>query len=161
LNLNTIKLEFPADCNIILGQTHFIKSVEDLYEIFVGSVPGIKFGIAFSEASGPCLVRKEGNDAELIACAVKNILALGSGHTFVSVLKNAYPINVLNAVKMCQEVCTVFCATANPVEVVVAQAEQGNGILGVIDGASPKGVELPEDVKHRKELLRKFHYKLD
>ncbi len=161
MNLKTIKLEFPADCNIILGQTHFIKSVEDLYEIFIGSVPGIKFGIAFSEASSPCLVRKEGNDAELITCAVENILAIGAGHTFMSVLKNAYPINVLNAVKMCQEVCSVFCATANPVEVVVAQTEQGNGIMGVIDGSSPKGVESAEDVKHRKELLRKFHYKLD
>jgi adenosine/AMP kinase len=161
LNLKTIKLEFPSDCNIILGQTHFIKSVEDLYEIFVGSVPGIKFGIAFSEASGPCLVRKEGNETDLIACAVKNMLALGAGHAFVAVLKNAFPINVLNAVKMCQEVCTVFCATANPVEVVMAQSEQGNGILGVIDGASPLGVESPEDVKHRKELLRKFQYKLD
>lgn len=160
MNIKTIKLEFPEDCNIILGQTHFIKSVEDLYEIFVGSVPGIKFGIAFSEASGPCLVRKEGNDVELIACAVKNVLKLAAGHIFISVLKNAYPINVLNAVKMCQEVCTIFCATSNPVEVVIAQAEQGNGILGVIDGVSPKGVEMPEDVKHRKELLRKFQYKL-
>jgi uncharacterized protein len=160
MNLTTVKLKFPPDCNIILGQTHFIKSIEDLYEIFIGAVPGIKFGIAFNEASGPCLVRREGNDEELATISVENLQNIGAGHAFLAVLRNAYPINVLNAIKMCQEVCSIYCATANPVEVIIAQSEQGNGILGVIDGFSPKGVETPDDVKHRKELLRKFNYKL-
>ena len=160
MNLKTIQVKIPADCNLILGQTHFIKSIEDLYEIFISSVPGIKFGIAFNEASGPCLVRREGNDAELIASATENILEIGAGHTFMAILKNAFPINVLNAVKMCQEVCTVYCATANPIEVIVAQTELGKGVLGVIDGFSPKGVESEIDITHRKELLRKFGYKV-
>lgn len=160
MNLTTVKLKFPPDCNIILGQTHFIKSIEDLFEIFIGAVPGIKFGIAFNEASGPCLVRREGNDEELATISVENLQNIGAGHAFLAVLRNAYPINVLNAIKMCQEVCSIFCATANPVEVIIAQSEQGNGILGVIDGFSPKGVETPDEVDHRKELLRKFNYKL-
>ncbi len=160
MNLTTVKLKVPSDCNIILGQTHFIKSVEDLYEIFIGAVPGIKFGIAFSEASGPCLIRREGNDEELMGAAVASLQEIASGHTFLAIMRNAYPINVLNAIKMCQEVCSIFCATANPVEIILAQSEQGNGILGVIDGFAPKGVETTDDVKQRKELLRKFQYKL-
>jgi hypothetical protein len=160
MELKTVRLNFPAQCNIILGQTHFIKTVEDLYEILVGAVPGIKFGIAFNEASGPCLVRREGNDPDLIAVAVENIQSVGAGHTFLAVLKDAYPINVLNAMKLCQEVCLIYCATANPVEVVVAETEQGRGILGVVDGSSPKGVETEADVQTRRELLRKFGYKL-
>jgi adenosine/AMP kinase len=153
-------IEIPESCNIIVGQTHFIKTVEDLYEVMVGSVPNAKFGIGFCEASGDCLIRIEGNDETLKEVAKKNCQKIGSGHTFVIVLKDAFPINVLNAVKMCQEVCTIFCATANPVEVVLAQSDQGRGILGVIDGSSPKGVEKADDVAWRKDLLRKFKYKL-
>jgi uncharacterized protein len=160
MELKAVRISIPADCNLILGQSHFIKTVEDLYEILVGSVPSIRFGIAFNEASGPCLVRREGNDSELINVAVENIRAVGAGHTFLVVLKQAYPINVLNAIKMCPEVCTIFCATANPVEVIVAETGQGRGILGVVDGSSPKGVEGEEAVKQRKDLLRRFSYKL-
>ncbi len=160
MELKSIRLKFPEGCNVILGQTHFIKTVEDLYEALVGAVPGIQFGLAFNEASGPCLVRKEGTDAELTHVAVSNLQEVDAGHTFIVLLRNAYPINVLNAVKACQEVCSIFCATANPVDVIVAETEQGRGILGVVDGSSPKGVEGDEDVKHRKELLRKFNYKL-
>jgi adenosine/AMP kinase len=160
MELKTIRLKFPEGCNVILGQTHFIKTVEDLYEILVGAVPGIKFGLAFNEASGPCLVRKEGSDVELVHVAANNLREVGAGHTFLVVLRNAYPINVLNAIKACQEVCSVFCASANPVEVIVAETAQGRGVLGVVDGSSPLGVEGDEDVKHRKELLRKFNYKL-
>jgi adenosine/AMP kinase len=151
MELKTEQLEIPEGCNIIFGQTHFIKTVEDLFEIMVGSVPNAKFGIGFCEASGDCLVRIEGND---------DALKIGAGHTFVVVLKDAFPINVLNAVKMCQEVCTVFCATANPVEVILAQSELGRGVLGVIDGFSPKGVEKEDGIAWRKGLLRKFKYKL-
>ena len=150
----------PEGCNVIFGQTHFIKTVEDLYEIMVGAVPGAKFGIGFCEASGHCLVRGEGNDEALKEAAVKNALDIGAGHTFVILLKDAFPINVLNAVKMCQEVCTVFCATANPVQVILAESEQGRGVLGVIDGSSPKGVEKEDGVAWRKDLLRQFKYKL-
>jgi adenosine/AMP kinase len=160
MELKAVRISVPADCNLILGQSHFIKTVEDLYEILVGSVPSIRFGIAFNEASGPCLVRREGNDSELVNVAVENIRAVGAGHTFLVVLKQAYPINVLNAIKMCPEVCTIFCATANPVEVVVAETGQGRGILGVVDGSSPIGVEGEEAVKQRKDLLRRFSYKL-
>ncbi len=156
----TIRLEIPPECNVILGQAHFIKTIEDLHEIFVASVPGIRFGIAFNEASGPCLVRRGGNDPELINTAVDNMLALGAGHTFLAILKNAYPINVLNAVKLCQEVCSIYCATANPVEVIVAETDQGRGIMGVIDGFSPKGMEGEKEVTQRKELLRRIQYKL-
>ena len=160
MELKVERLEYPEGCNIIFGQTHFIKSVEDLYEIVMGSVPGAKFGIGFCEASGHCLVRGEGNDEGLKDAAMKNILRIGAGHTFLIILKDAFPISVLNAVKGCQEVCTIFCATANPVEVILAQSEQGRGVLGVIDGFSPKGMEGEDGVVWRKELLRKFKYKL-
>ena len=147
------ELKFPSDANIILGQSHFIKSVEDLYEIMVNSVPGIKFGLAFCEASGPCLIRKEGTDNELMECAIENMYRLGAGHSFLIVMQNAFPINVLNAIKNCPEVVNIFCATANPVQVILAKTEQGNGILGVIDGNSPKGIELDTDITHRKRFL--------
>ena len=160
MELKTERLEIPEGCNIIFGQTHFIKPVEDLFEIMVGSVSGAQFGIGFCEASGACLVRIEGNDEALKEVAKKNALKIGAGHTFVILLKDAFPINVLNAVKMCQEVSNIFCATANPVEVILAESEQGRGILGVIDGVSPKGVEKEDGIAWRKELLRKFKYKL-
>lgn len=159
MELRLEELRFPSDTNIILGQSHFIKSVEDLYELMVNSVPGIKFGLAFSEASGPCLVRKEGTDGELIECAVENLLRLGAGHSFLIVMRGAFPINVLNAVKDCREVASVFCATANPVQVILACSDQGNGILGVIDGSAPKGIELDTDITHRKKFLRDIGYK--
>jgi adenosine/AMP kinase len=154
------KLEIPEGANIIFGQSHFIKTVEDLYEILIGSVPGIKFGLAFCEASGECLVRALGNDPELEEAAVKSARKTGAGHTFYIFLRGAFPINVLNAVKNCPEVCSIYCATANPVEVVLAQTEQGRGVLGVVDGFSPKGVEGEEGRAWRKDILRKFGYKL-
>jgi adenosine/AMP kinase len=160
MELKIERLEIPEGCNVIFGQTHFIKTVEDLYEIIVGAVPNAKFGIGFCEASGDCLVRMEGNDEQLKAVAKTNALKIGAGHTFIVILKDAFPINILNAVKMCQEVCTIFCATANPTEVILAQSEQGRGVLGVIDGFPPKGVEKEDGVAWRKELLRKFKYKL-
>jgi adenosine/AMP kinase len=160
MELKIQSMEVPEGCNVIFGQTHFIKTVEDLYEIMVGAVPGAKFGIGFCEASGHCLVRGEGNDDTLKDAAMKNAFTIGAGHTFVVLLKDAFPINVLNAVKMCQEVCSLFCATANPVQVILAESEQGRGVLGVIDGSSPKGVEKEDDVAWRKDLLRKFKYKL-
>lgn len=160
MELKSERLEIPEGCNVIFGQTHFIKTVEDLYEIIVGAVPGAKFGIGFCEASGDCLVRGEGNDQALKEAAMGNTFKIGAGHTFVILLKDAFPINVLNAVKMCQEVCTIFCATANPVEVILAHSEQGRGVLGVIDGSSPKGMEKEDGVAWRKDLLRKFKYKL-
>ncbi|MGQ9646261.1 MAG: adenosine-specific kinase [Thermodesulfobacteriota bacterium] len=160
MELKVERLEIPEGCNIIFGQTHFIKTVEDLYEIIVGVVPNAKFGIGFSEASGHCLVRGEGNDEGLKEVAMKNAMKIGAGHTFNIILKDAFPINILNAIKMCQEVCNIFCATANPVEVILAQSEQGRGVLGVIDGSSPKGMEREDGVAWRKELLRKFKYKL-
>ena len=160
MDLKSVRLNIPEGCNIILGQTHFIKTVEDLYEILVGSVPNVRFGIAFNEASGPCLIRKEGNEPELVNAAVDNIREVGAGHTFIIVLKNAFPINLLNAVKLCQEVCSIYCATANPVEVIIAETQQGRAILGVVDGSAPRGVEGDAEVKARKEMLRKFRYKL-
>jgi len=160
MDLKVERLEIPEGCNIIFGQTHFIKTVEDLYEIIIGAVPGAKFGIGFCEASGHCLVRGEGNDEGLKELAMKNAMRIGAGHIFNIILKDAFPINILNAVKMCQEVCSLFCATANPVEVILAQSEQGRGVLGVIDGSSPKGMEKEDGVAWRKELLRKFKYKL-
>jgi len=160
MELKSERLDIPEGCNIIFGQTHFIKTVEDLYEILAGSVPGAKFGIGFCEASGHCLVRGEGNDEALKEAAIRNLFKIGAGHTFIIILKDAFPINVLNAVKMCQEVCTIFCATANPTQVILAQSEQGRGVLGVVDGFSPKGVEKEEGVTWRKELLRQFKYKL-
>jgi len=160
MELKSVKMEFPDGANIIVGQTHFIKTVEDLYEIMVNAMPKSRFGIAFCEASGACLIRSEGNDAELKAVAVRNAQAIAAGHTFVMVLLDAYPINVLNAVKNCPEVCSIFCATANPVEIILAESAQGRGILGVIDGSSPKGVEDASGIKWRKDLLRKIGYKL-
>lgn len=160
MEIKTERIEIPEGCNVIFGQTHFIKTVEDLYEIVVGSVPNAKFGIGFCEASGHCLVRGEGNDQTLKEAAMNNVFKIGAGHTFIIFLKDAFPINVLNAIKMCQEVCTIFCATANPVEVILAQSEQGRGVLGVIDGFSPKGIEKEDGISWRKELLRKFKYKL-
>jgi adenosine/AMP kinase len=157
---HSVKLEIPEGTNLIFGQTHFIKTVEDLYEIIVTTVPGAKFGIAFCEASGPCLIRKEGNDPDLTACAVRNAQSVACGHTFFVVLKNAFPINVLPAIKACPEVCHIFCATANPVEAILVETEQGRGALGVVDGFPPKGVEQEPDVKWRKEFLRKIGYKL-
>ncbi|MEK7238017.1 MAG: adenosine-specific kinase, partial [Nitrospirota bacterium] len=142
------------------GQTHFIKTAEDLYEIIATAVPQAKFGIAFTEASGPCLIRKEGNDTGLMDACVENLQNIGAGHVFCITLKNAFPINILNAVKNCPEVCSVYCATANPVEVIIVETGQGRGILGVIDGFSPKGVETDSDKAHRKEFLRKIGYKL-
>lgn len=153
------QLTFPADANIILGQSHFIKTVEDLYEAMVNSVPGIKFGLAFCEASGPCLIRKDGTDSELIELAVQNMLRLGAGHSFLIIMRNAFPINVLPAVKDCREVVRVFCATANPVQVILAKSDQGRGILGVIDGSSPLGIELDTDITYRKKFLQDIGYK--
>jgi len=160
MELKTERLDIPEGCNVIFGQTHFIKTVEDLYESFIGAVPGVKFGNGLCDASGACLVRGEGNDEALKQAAMKNILKMGAGHTFMIILKDAFPINVLNAVKMCQEVCTIFCATANPTEVILAQSEQGRGVLGVIDGSFPKGMEKEDGIAWRKDLLRKFKYKL-
>ena len=160
MELTTVKIENPDGLNLILGQTHFIKSVEDLHEALVTTVPGIKFGLAFNEASGPCLVRKTGTDERLIDLAVKNAQAIGAGHMFIVFLDGAFPINVLNRIKDVPEVCRIYCATANPVEVIVAQTDQGRGILGVIDGNSPKGVETDADIQTRKEFLRKIGYKL-
>jgi adenosine/AMP kinase len=160
MELKPVRLEFPEGCNIILGQSHFIKTVEDLYEIMITHSPQAKFGIAFCEASGKRLIRFEGNDQELIEVACKNLQRIAAGHTFLIVMKNAYPINVINAVKNCQEVCRIFCATANPVEVIVAETEQGRGVIGVIDGYKPLGIEKEEDRRERKEFLRKIGYKL-
>jgi adenosine/AMP kinase len=160
MELHTIQMKIPQEANIIVGQTHFIKTAEDLYETIISSVPGAKFGVAFCEASGPCLIRAEGNDQALKETAIKNAGQIAAGHTFVVLLQEVFPINVLNAIKSCPEVCSIFCATANPIQVIVAQSEQGRGILGVIDGAPPKGVEGPQDVTARKEFLRKIGYKL-
>jgi adenosine/AMP kinase len=160
VELEIVKIEMPEECNLVLGTAHFIKTVEDLYEALINAVPGIKFGIGFCEASGPCLVRSEGNDTELENLAKDVASRLGCGHSFIVFLKNAYPINVLDKIKQVPEVCTIHAATANPLEVVVAETEQGRGIMGVIDGFKPKGTETPKDVKERKEFLRKIGYKL-
>ncbi len=159
MELKSVRLEIPENGNIIVGQTHFIKTVEDLYEAMVNTVPQMKFGIAFNEASGACLTRVDGNDDGLKAMATRNASALAAGHTFVIALQDGYPINVLGRIKDVPEVCSIFCATANPVEVILAESEQGRGILGVIDGSSPKGVEAEADVEWRKGLLRKIGYK--
>ena len=161
MELKTVRIEKPDDLNFILGQSHFIKTVEDMHEALVTAVPGIKFGLAFCEASGHTLVRASGNDSDLIELAKKNAFAIGAGHSFIVFLgAGFFPINVLHAVKNVPEVVNVFCATANPVEVIVAETEQGRGILGVIDGAKPKGIEDESGVEWRKGLLRKFGYKL-
>ncbi len=159
MELKAIRLEIPEGGNIIVGQTHFIKTAEDLYEAIVNTVPQARFGVAFNEASGPCLTRIEGNDEALKALAARNATAIGAGHIFVVALREAYPINVLGRIKEVPEVCTVFCATANPVEVIVAETEQGRGILGVVDGFPPKGVEGEEEVRKRHEFLRRIGYK--
>ncbi|MDH4099297.1 MAG: adenosine-specific kinase [Nitrospirota bacterium] len=160
MEFKVIPVEIPKGCNVIIGQAHFIKSAEDLFEAVSGNVPGAAFGVAFCEASHPCLIRVEGTDEAMKDLAVKNAMAIGAGHIFVIVLKDAFPINVLNSIKSCQEVCSIFCATANPLQVIVAETEQGRGVLGVVDGFSPKGVETPEDKKVRKEFLRIIGYKL-
>jgi adenosine/AMP kinase len=159
LRFMMVQIEKPDDVNFILGQSHFIKTVEDIAEAVVGSVPGAQFGLAFCESSGECLVRVEGNDDALKGLATKNALAIGAGHSFILFLRGCFPINVLNAVKSVQEVCGIYCATANPVEVILAESPTGRGILGVIDGVKPRGVEGPDGVKWRTELLRKFGYK--
>jgi hypothetical protein len=159
MDLTLVPVAIPENANVIIGQSHFIKTVEDLYEIMVTSVPGAAFGLAFNEASGPCLVRADGTDDGLRAAAIDAALAIGAGHTFVLFMRNAYPINVLNRIKDCPEVCRIFCATANPLQVVVAASDQGRGIVGVIDGASPKGVEQEADREWRIGFLRKIGYK--
>jgi len=159
MQLHSVRLEIPEGANLILGTSHFIKTVEDIYEALVNTVPQMKFGIAFNEASGPCLTRVDGNDEDLKAVATRNATAIGAGHSFVIVMKDGYPINVLGRIKDVPEVCTIHCATANPVEVIVAESEQGRGILGVIDGSSPKGVETPVDAEWRHGFLRKIGYK--
>ncbi len=160
MDIRAVTITIPEDCNVILGQTHFIKTTEDLYEAITTTVPQAKFGVAFTEASGPCLIRTEGNDKQLIDACVKNLQEIGAGHVFCVLLKDAYPINVLNPIKNCPEVCSIYCATSNPLEVVVAKTEQGNGVIGVIDGFPPKGAEKPEDRSNRKGFLRKIGYKL-
>ncbi len=159
MELKAVRLEIPDGGNIIVGQSHFIKTVEDLYEAIVNTVPQMKFGLAFNEASGACLTRLEGNDEDLKALACRNAQAVGAGHTFVIALREGYPINILGRIKQVPEVCSIFCATANPVQVIVAETEQGRGILGVVDGASPKGVEDEAGKTWRHELLRKIGYK--
>lgn len=160
MELKTVKIEKPDDTNFVLGQTHFIKSVEDIHEALVTAVPGIKFGLAFCEASGKCLVRWSGTDATLTELAKKNAAALGAGHSFIVFLGDGFfPLNILNALKMVPEVCRIFCATANPTEVVLAESDTGRGILGVIDGFAPQGVEDENDIRWRKDFLRQIGYK--
>jgi adenosine/AMP kinase len=159
MELKAIRLEIPENGNLIVGHSHFIKTVEDLYEAMVNTVPQMKFGIAFNEASGPCLTRVDGNDAALKEIATRNATAIGAGHLFVIAMRDGYPINVTNVIQNTPEVCTIFCATANPVEAIVAGTEQGRGVLGVIDGNSPKGVEGEVEAQHRREFLRKIGYK--
>lgn len=159
LNVHAVPLAIPENANIILGQSHFIKTVEDLYEAMVNSAPGIKFGVAFSEASGPCLIRHDGTDEEMRTAAIEIAKAVASGHFFAIVMKDAFPVNVLKAVQATYEVCNIFCATANPVQVIVAESEQGRGVFGVIDGSSPKGVETAEDAEKRRGFLRMIGYK--
>ncbi len=160
MNIEAIRLVCDAECNVVVGQSHFIKTVEDIGEIMAGSVPGVKWGLAFNEASGPCLIRTEGSDPRLVEIAAAMARATGAGHTFYLVIgPGAYPINVLDRIKACPEVCHVYCATANPVELIVARTEQGAGILGVVDGSSPAGIEGPEDKAERKAMLRRFGYK--
>ena len=159
MEIKIIRIAIPEGCNIILGQTHFIKTAEDLYEIITTSCPHAKFGIAFCEASGPCLVRVDGNDEALKSIAADNAMILGAGHCFIILLKDAFPINVLNAVKSCPEVCSIYCATSNPLQAIVADTGEGRGILGVVDGAAPMGIETETDAMHRKEFLRKIGYK--
>jgi uncharacterized protein len=159
MEFKVVPIENPRELNFILGQAHFIKTVEDLHETLVSAVPGIKFGLAFCESSGPCLVRASGTVPELVDLARKNALALSSGHTFLIFLQDIFPINVLNAIKSVQEVCSIYCASANPVQVILAETEQGCGVMGVVDGYRSKGIETDKDVVSRKDLLRRFGYK--
>jgi uncharacterized protein len=159
MELLNVRLDVPEGANLILGQSHFIKTAEDIYEAVVNTVPGAKFAVAFNEASGPCLVRVEANDDELRRAAVANAQAIGAGHIFVLLIREAYPVNLLTRVRDCFEVCAIFCATANPVEAIVAQTAQGRGVLGVVDGSTPKGIEGPEDAKKRHEFVRQIGYK--
>ena len=160
MKFQLVKIEVPKDCNVVLGTAHFIKTVEDLYEAMKNAAPNISFGIGFCESSGPCLVRSEGNDQELLALASKYAFQLSCGHSFIIFMRNAYPLNVLDKIKQVPEVCTIHAATANPLEVVIAETEQGRGILGVIDGFKSKGIETAEDAKARRDFLRKIGYKL-
>jgi hypothetical protein len=160
MEIKTLKIQKPDDINLILGQSHFIKTVEDLHEALINSVPGISFGIAFCESSGPCLVRYSGTDPDLIELAKSNAFNISAGHSFIVFLRDAYPINVLNAIKNLPEVCRIFCATANPVEVIIAESAEGRGILGVIDGMKSKGIEADKDIEDRKGFLRKIGYKI-
>jgi hypothetical protein len=160
LELKTVKIDPPKDCNTILGMAHFIKTAEDLYEALVNSVPNIKFGLGFCESSGPCLVRHEGNDPDLQQMAAQKALEIACGHSFLIYIKNAYPLNVLDKIKRVPEVCTIFAATANPLEVLIAETEQGRGIIGVVDGVKSKGIETPADRAERRAFLRKIGYKL-
>ncbi len=160
MQLVTVTIDKPEELNVVLGQAHFIKTVEDLYEALAGSSPHLRFGLAFCESSGPRLVRRAGNDAELVELATRNALAVGAGHFFVVLLREGFPLNVLNQVKQVAEVCQVFCATANPVEVILAETDQGRGILGIVDGGSPVGIETESDAEARKALLRRIGYKL-
>jgi hypothetical protein len=160
LEFKTVKIQVPEGCNVIFGMTHFIKTVEDLYEALVNAVPNIRFGIGFCESSGPCLVRHEGNDEELRRLAAEKALEIACGHSFIIFIKNAYPINVLDKIKEVPEVCTIYAATANSLEVVIVETENGRGVIGVIDGLKSKGIETEEDIKSRKKFLRKIGYKL-
>ena len=160
LEFTTVKIQPPPDTNLILGQAHFIKTAEDLYEALVNSVPNIKFGVGFCESSGPCLVRHEGNDSELKRLAAEKAFEIGCGHSFLIFIKNAYPLNVLDKIKKVPEVCTIYAATANPLEVIIAETSQGRGIVGVVDGLKSKGIENDNDVKERRQFLRKIGYKL-
>lgn len=159
MQIESVRVDIPEGANVVLGQSHFIKTVEDIYEAIVGTVPQAKFGLAFCEASGPCLVRVDGNDDELKKWAAENAMKIGAGHSFVLVMRDSYPINVLDRIRYVQEVCTIYCATANPLEVLIADNGRGRGIVGVIDGDRPAGIEGEKDVADRKELLRKFGYK--
>jgi len=160
METKVVRIQKPAEVNFILGQSHFIKTVEDIYEALVNNVPGIKFGLAFVESSGACKIRVEGNDSDLKKLAADNALEIGAGHSFIIFLRDAYPINVLNALKNIPEVCNIYCASANQAEVIIAQTDAGRGILGVIDGSLPKGIESAQDISWRKEFLRKTGYKL-
>jgi adenosine/AMP kinase len=160
IEFKSVKIDPPQECNVVLGMAHFIKTVEDLYEALVNAVPNIKFGIGFCESSGPCLVRHEGNDDDLRRLASEKALEIACGHSFVVYLKNAYPLNVLDKIKNVPEVCTVFAATANPLEVIIAETVQGRGIIGVVDGLRSKGIEVGENIKERRDFLRKIGYKL-
>ncbi len=156
LEMEVVQLNIPEDCNIIVGQSHFIKTVEDIYEAIITGVPGMKFGVAFNEASGPCLIRYDGNDENLTDVAVENAKRIDAGHAFVLLIKNGYPINILNSLKNLQEVCGIFAATANPLQIITVKTEQGKGIIGVVDGFSPQGIEGKEDIKKRKNFLREI-----